>query len=375
MANDQWPMTRVIMLQNTANLFINTFSLCVLFYRIDKEVLLLYGFSVLRFFGDFEMCMAVENHWTERNKHPFVQRVQEATQQCGISDEVFNQWQADIIRSFKTRNAYALAIDKILDGPIESRTIIDMVHTMTNLIQSFGVKINDMSDTITSLKATINDASGNLQTIVDKKVDDVMEGFQNLNLGPGQFRKEAQQGQEQHDEDAPPEPIILSSYSNLMRTGKEMPLLDIAFYWFRYNTLQLYLNEKSRVVTKSEGSKLRQHFSAIKSTMHVVIKNLNNYPDRMPSGEPNNIVLWERSLKSQLEAALETIRPQVERLNKNNVKKLVTEYKEKEFPEGTPEEVVLFFEDQGNNQGGRRKRSADESVAEESNTNKRQRNV
>ena len=129
------------------------------------------------------------------------------------------------------------------------------------------------------------------------------------------------------------------------------------------------------MATTNEKSKLRQHFSAIKTTMHVVMKNLNNYPDIMPRDEPTNIVVWERSLKSQLEAALNRIRPQVERLNKNNVKKLVRYYKEIPFPAGTPEEVILFFADQGNNQGGRKKRTADESVAQESNTNKRQRMV
>jgi hypothetical protein len=172
--------------------------------------------SVLRFFGDFEICMALDNHWSETNKHPFMQRVQEANQQCGISDMVFNQWQADTINSFKTRNAYALSIDKIRDGPIESRTLIDMVHTMSNLVRSFGITINHMSDQITGLQATINDAGGILQKVVDKKVDEVMKGFENLNLGHGQFRKEAQQEEEQHDKDAPPEPITLSSHSNLM---------------------------------------------------------------------------------------------------------------------------------------------------------------
>jgi hypothetical protein len=191
-------------------------------------------------------------------------------------------------------------------------------------------------------------------------------------LGRGQFQR---QTQERNDEDAPAvEAITLSSYSNLMRTGKEMPLLEISFYWFRYNTIQLFFNEKSKVTSKKEGSRLRQHFSAIKSTMHVVVKNLNKYPDEMPS-DPNKIVDWERSLKSEVEAALEKIKPHVKSLNKNTVKALVKEYNDVEFPVGTPEEIKSFFNDKGRNQSGRRKRSADEAVASESNTNKRQRSL
>jgi hypothetical protein len=347
------------------------FSLLSLYYRIKKEVLLLYGFSVLRFLGDFETCMAVDNLWTDSNEHPFVQRIREARRQCDISVELFKQWQDDVIKSFKSRNAYALSIDSIADGPIESRTIVEMVHCMTRLVHSHGVTLNHMSDSIASLKGTINDAGGILKKAVDDKVDDVMAGFQNLNLGRGQ------QTQERHDEDAPAaEAITLSSYTNLMKTGKEMPLLEIAFNWFRYDVRQLFFNEKSTVTDKKEASRLRQHFSAIKSTMHVVIKNLNNYPDEMPSGEPNKIVAWERSLKSEVEAALEKIKPHVKTLNKNNVKALVKEYNNIDFPAGTPEEVKKFFNDTGRTEGGRsKKRSADEAVASESNTNKRQRSI
>jgi hypothetical protein len=122
---------------------------------------------------------------------------------------------------------------------------------------------------------------------------------------------------------------------------------------------------------------LKQHFSAIKSTMHVVIKNLDNYPDRMPTGEPRKILEWEKAVKSKVEAALEVIKPHVKALNKNNVKALVRKYKDTDFPAGTPEDVKLFFNNTGRNQGGRTstKRSADESVASESNTNKRPRQL
>jgi hypothetical protein len=335
------------------------FSLLSLYYRIDNQLLLLYGFSVLRFFGDFEKCMAVEpqKRWTE-SKHPFVQRVTDARKHCNIEDPLFELWQTDAINSFKSRNAYGMIIGNIADGPIESRTMIGLVQCMVKVVQSHGVTLNIILD-------RINDSGGILQK-VEHKVDDVMARFQNLNLGSGQ------QQQQQQEEDAPAEAITLSSYSDLMRTGKEMPVQDIAFNWFRYNARQLFCNEKSQVKTKKEGNRLRQHFSSIKSTMHVLIKNLNNYSVEMPS-DPSLIVPWERSLKSQVEAALETIQPLVKAMNKNNVKALVTVYNEQAFPEGTPDEVKVFFNDKGRNQSGRRKRSADESVASESNTNKSQR--
>jgi hypothetical protein len=57
------------------------------------------------------------------------------------------------------------------------------------------------------------------------------------------------------------------------------------------------------------------------------------------------------------------------------VKALAAEYNDIDFPVGTPEEVKVFFNDKGRNSSGRGKRSADESVASESNVNKRQRNI
>jgi hypothetical protein len=260
-----------------------------------------------------------------------------------------------------------MSIDKMAPGPIESPALIEMVHSLYNLVHANGVKLNNLSDSVASLKTKINDV-GRIIKKVDHKVDDIMARLQNSNSGQGQIREQ------EHDDDAPAKANLLSSYSKLMVTGKEMPLLDIAFYWFRYNTRQLFLNEKSTVAIKKDGNRLRQHFSAIKCTMHVVIKNLNNYPDKIPS-DPTKIVPWEISLKSEVDAALEKIKPHVKALNKNNVKALVTEYSDIDFPVGTPEEVKAFFNDKGRNQEGRRKRPPDESIASESNVNKRQRSM
>jgi hypothetical protein len=306
--------------------------------------------------------MAGDNRWTDSKKHPFVVRVEEANERCGISDEVFKQWQTDAMNSFTSRNAYALSIDRVQDGPIESRTLINLVDSMKGIVQSHGVSINLMSTSINVMTANLAKLTA---TIAE------MTRVQNLSLS----QREILQPDKEHDENATAKAITLSStYSQLMRTGKETPLLDIAFYWFRYNTLQLYLNEKSTVATKKIGNRLRQHFSSIKTTMNVIIKNLDNYPDEVPS-DPTKIVPWERSLKAEVNAALERIKPHVKSLNKNNVKELVAEYKDIDFPEGTPEDVKVFFNDKGRNQGGRSKRPADESVALDSSTNKRQRSI
>jgi hypothetical protein len=292
-----------------------------------------------------------------------VVRVEEANEGCGLSDKVFKQWQTDAMNSFESRNAYALSIDRVQDGPIESRTIINLVDSMKGIVQSHGVSINLMSTSINHVM------TANLAKLMATIAE--MTRVQNLSFG----QREILQSDKEHDENATAKAITLSSmYSQLMRTGKETPLLlDIAFYWFRYNTLQLFLNEKSTVATKKIGNRLMQHFSSIKSTMNVIIKNLDNYPDEVIS-DPTKIVPWERSLKAEVNAALERIKPHVKSPTRI-MKAFVAEYNDIDFPEGTPEDVKVFFNDKGRNQGGRSKRPADESVALDSNTNKTQRSI
>jgi hypothetical protein len=341
-------------------LFLITFFSLSL-YSIDREIRSLYGLTVLRFFKDFETCMAVEprHFWSGTKQHPFVQRVKEAMNRCDISGEAFEQWQTDVKTSFKARNAYALSIDRI-DGKIDSRTLIEMQHSTGKLVQSLVVTINKMSDQIAALNGKMDGVLGTMKKL-DHKSDDVIARFQNLNLGNNE-----QTQQQQDDEVEDREIILLSSYSGLMRTGQEMPVREIAFNWFRYDVKLLFERERDTLSEKIEKTRLRSHFSGIKTTMHVVIKNLDNYPGEMPT-DPNMIAGWETLVKSEVAGALEKIRPHVKSLSKKNVRALVKDYNEEDFPEGTPEEVERFFHGKGNNYSGRRKRSGDESgVADES---------
>ena len=99
--------------------------------------------------------------------------------------------------------------------------------------------------------------------------------------------------------------------------------------------------------------------------MHVVIKNIDNYPTGMPT-DPKLIAAWERDVKFEVAGALDKIKPLVKTLSKKNVRSLVKEFNEEDFPEGTPLEVQKFFYGKGNNNSGRKKRSADElAVADE----------
>jgi hypothetical protein len=307
------------------------------------------------------------NYWTGTKQHPFVQRVQEAITRCDISVEAFEQWQTDVKMSFTCRNAYALNIDKI-DGKIDSRTLIEMQHSTGMLVNSLMVAMNKMSDQIAALNGKIDGMLGTVKQI-DHKSDDVIALFQNLNLGGNNEQTQQQRDDEVEDAEA----ILLSSYSELMRTGQEMPVREIAFNWFRYDVHLLFERERDTLSTKIEKTRLRSHFSGVKTTMHVVIKNLNNYPGEMPT-DPNMIAGWETSVKSEVAGALEKIKPRVKSLSKKNVRALVREDNEANFPEGTPGEVEKFFYGKGNNNSGRRKRSAEESaIAADSNSNTRQR--
>jgi hypothetical protein len=309
--------------------------------------------------------------WTAPLIHPFVAKVQAALG-SDITAAIFDQWQTDVISSFTRRNAFALSIGKIPDGQIDSRTLIEIQHRTMDLVESHGVALNQMADQIAILTSKLENVGRTLET-VDHKSDDVIARFQNLNLG----REEQHQQQGgRHDEDEDDEAILLSSYSELMRTGETMPIREIAFNWFRYDARRLFDVERGRgtLQTPTEKNRLKSHFSGIKTAMHVVIKNLSNYPGTLPT-EPNLIVAWETSLKSEVAGALEKIKPHVKSLSKKTVKALCRGYNDVDFPDGTPEEVKTFFSGQGNNNSGRKKRSADESVAEESNSNRRQRLV
>eukprot|EP00980_Cylindrotheca_fusiformis_P026509 scaffold16323_cov250-Cylindrotheca_fusiformis.AAC.1 len=104
-------------------------------HRIERKIRHLYGFSVLRFLGQFVTAMAAHplNRWGEGNLHPFVANVIEAQRRCGISEDGFKQWQDDVIKSFETRNAFALSSEKMINTQMNGRNLLEMHSNMLNL--------------------------------------------------------------------------------------------------------------------------------------------------------------------------------------------------------------------------------------------------
>eukprot|EP00980_Cylindrotheca_fusiformis_P020453 scaffold7504_cov97-Cylindrotheca_fusiformis.AAC.6 len=324
-------------------------------YRIEKKVLHLYGFSVLRFLGNFVESMAAHptNKWGDGNNHLFVKMVAQACSESGISEAVFKQWQKDVIKSFNTRNAFALSSEKIVDASIEGRNLIQMNTTLVNLVNAQAVAMKNLSEMVYSMAGDIK--------YLKKKFENVSSARTN---SPRQANDVGALQQPAHSPASPSlQSAPLLSYSDLLRTGQEMSLLDISFCWFRYDVRKLYVYERDTLGSgqRAESNKLANHFSSIKSTMHVIIKCLRAYPTEKPE-VPARIVGWERDVKAALRLALEDLKQVVGavKLTKSKVKKLVDNYKPREFPPNTPVEVQAFFNYEGRNNRSKRSRAGAE---------------
>lgn len=375
---------------------------------MDKGLRRLYGFSVLRFYSDFNRFLEKAGY---TGKHPFVNRVEQSLRNATVEfdrnkmacrDEVFAKWQRQIKDAFTRRNFYGMMLQDLpedLDMQVDARPLLQeasavkavVLQTADN-VQNIAKKLEEMEEQHAAKLKEMEKTQHAMRRL--------LESVQELVLENGPVRH----NRPQPAAIIPPSPpkkmdrgsgtaFSAEETSNASNTcnvaGTCMtygnaapwptaPRDPAAFNPDHYNgqtcvgLFKLWFRDQlpvrySNMPDKRNNGKARNNFSAIKKVVHAMLTHLDHYPEEKDDLNslgtcamgrlmthnnlicpPSKSMLANGSSKKTNDGQRETVLP----IFKTGC------YLERDFPPGTPESVVKYFEDRGNNptSGKRRKK-------------------
>lgn len=326
--------------------------------RLEPKMRNLHGFSVLRFFQEFGKFL--EDSKFQR-QHPFVHRVHSALDAAGVSVELFQIWQKEIQDSFKQRNFYGMAISAVPEFTVGTKPLLEtfskiqmVTKCLTTQVQSLDKKLDTQDQKLDSL---------------DKKMELIIQLLQN-----GRSTQEVCPSPHRHpleQEQVPQQP----NNSDSAAINARLPWPDVAMkanccyhagFKMKYGGIvkcgiifKLWFKEQLAVAWYKMSEKYRKtcsnHFSICKTVVHVMIKNLDAYPKQDDDLDALAVLALTR-IRATHKLQKEPSKTQL--ATKINGRRSIFEefeYATKDFPQGTPETVVEFFQARGNNPSGRKK--------------------
>lgn len=339
--------------------------------RMEMNLRHLYTFSVLRFYGAFVGFLEDAGY---KGKHEFMERVELALVEANVSQAKFLDWQGRIKTSFESRNFFGMMIpDMDEDYQVNSKPLLKRVEAMEFVLKK-------VSTENLSLKQEIQDLRSGQQTIIR-----LLNSSLDLLLKKGDNSRPAQVSSDEESQDSN-DPTQLNVYKgsypspwpeqqrlpkdvvyNPEHYPRNIACRSIFKVWFQ-DQLPVRWENMLDTVPKEKARKTRNQFSAFKKVVHVMIKHLKTYPQ--PDDNLEDVATEAmQSLMVKHNLDKEPNRSQIAGGSKNRVngvrhkKTSLYEtgcYDDVVFPNGTPECVVAFFENKGNNPVAGRKRTLDE---------------
>ena len=266
---------------------------------LDFEFMCLLGLSVLRFYIDFENC--IKSNPTSRNaheSHPFLTRVIHAKQQARVDDATFVQWMLDIKEAFRLHNCHAVSL---VHAPppnmsVDARPLLDRFSALEQVTAQTGMMCTKVWDTCKELLTLTRQQSARIHHL-----EQVLGGMQ----GPAMLPRVPYMGEaevpfgnteganEEEDENATPTPFPgqIGKKTNMCydivlrkRYGSNgIPANKLFVSWFVEQLPIAYENYKAARRRDGGGDKafhrrILTHFSVSKTAVHVILKNLDEYP-------------------------------------------------------------------------------------------------
>lgn len=327
---------------------------------LDPNLRHLYTFSVLRFYKQFVDFLGAAGY---QGKHEFVERVEVSLMEANVDYNTFENWQKSIRENFKRRNFYGMMIRRDdADFQVDAIPLLDRVKAMESVLVT--VSTENMA-----LKAEVEALRSGQQTIIrllNSSIDLLQKGHSPGRPAQVSSDEESQdgdnlaRGKEYSGSYPAPWPdqerLPNNNVYNPEHYSRSITCKAIFKTWFQ-DQLPVRWENMLATVPKEKARKTRNQFSAFKKVVHVLLKNLRAYPlqsddlDMVAQTAMSNLMIRHNLDK-------EPNRSQVaggskERVNGVRKKKESIyeygEYDDREFPPGTPECIIAFFENKGNN--------------------------
>ena len=361
----------------------------------------LMGLSVLRFYKDYQKCMEKHPEYGAMavGQDPFTVNLVDARQRAGVSPETFARWMQDVSMAFSQKNCYAVSLEKAPDGmKIEARPLMDRLTSLEQVTATTGTLIQQLIDgqkeiahTAGKLSTVVGELSTmtrqllvrteRLEHIIGTMAGTASPTLPGTLLPPGAPTAENSNDHGDIDTNGVPLPlpgvgvVTTKCYDQILfhRYGnRSIPLEKLFSMWFVEQLPIAYENykaERSRKKglparqTAKYHKKIKSHFSISKTTIHVILKNMDEYPVGGVSA---------CQLEEIAKAAIDKIRCKHGLKNRPSRTLLadgkhclfkVGEYLEKvPFPENTPKEVKAWFNARGNPTNTPRENTTEDTV-------------
>ena len=132
--------------------------------------------SLLRFYDT--LISYLEKHplgeydGLKMNNHPLVSKVERSLQQCGASENLFDDWKKGVIEGFQSKNFFSLAL-KDVQGPqkkkmmIDPRTLIEVVDQQSHAMDGMQKELIKVTNQMNRMEETMDQILEQNQAILD----------------------------------------------------------------------------------------------------------------------------------------------------------------------------------------------------------------
>jgi len=284
--------------------------------------------------------------------HLFLCRVNQALEKARVCKDMFGNWIVEARRAFLSRNIPGIPIGKfsLYDGgkdgnPIlmDPRCFVDHFNALALVTQSIHMDLQHQKHMLNDIRKSLGtERAINNDYIIGKiyNMDKSIRRLENHLMG----------------EAKPTATTLSSSSSGVIRFSvsskgltNQMSVADVTVaFFFDNHPVGWKLDKESDSwsdVDISERKRLRNHFSAIKRAVRMVLMHADSYPSI-----PNDPLQYKESIRRIATAAEERIRNDlcfgnriitIYKLNGHSEMKNLE--KSLKLPENTPEEACKFF--------------------------------
>lgn len=267
----------------------------------------LHGLSVLRFYEDFRKC--ISNNPTDKNQvHNFLffHKVDEACGTAGVSPETFATWQSDIKLSFQQKNCFALSLKEAPGMAVDSRPLLQRMGQQEVVLETTGTTCNVLRHEMGELRYDVRELLSLNRQLMGRvaRMEDFIATHMAHSSAPPMVpglaipdpeevgNAEAEGACENDGVPAPfaNQPKTKICYDNILHQrykNQAIPMSKLFSSWFleqlpiayeNYKTARLQ-NPTSPRMDKKTHTTVKNHFSICKTAVHVVLKNLEKYPE------------------------------------------------------------------------------------------------
>lgn len=348
-------------------------------------MLCLHGLSVLRFYQAFKDSLQLDPRARENPdqpaRHLFINKVEEACYRAEVSLETFTKWQEEVEHAFMSRNSYALSLERAPNGmSIEAQPLLERLKVLEEVCKNTGDKVAQFDNIlreIVSLQKKQEARMDRLEqilanqmlrsnnspvlppppSIADSPADTNGDGV----VDPPSDHDNPQQetpGFPTPFPDQTPTPLCYDIILQQRYKDQTIPVPKMFLAWFREQLPVTYENYKAARIRGDDPRRkdpkyhksVKTHFSICKTAVHVLLKNLDNYPTVGDDLE----ALADKALKNLCERHnLSKIPPRSQLAGKSNSIFKQGDYGNLPFPENTPANIQRYFAHRGFHDNGR----------------------